>query len=84
MSQAKVDRYKQEKANRERTMKKEKRVRRFEFIAAFLVVCLVIVWCGFSVYQKAEKKRASQVVTAELDNTAISDYINSLNDTEAE
>ena len=30
MSQAKVDRYKQEKANREKTMKKEKMIRRLE------------------------------------------------------
>lgn len=84
MSQAKVDRYKQEKANREQIMKKEKLVRRLEYAAGILVVCLIIVWCGVSVYQKAEEKRAAQVETAELDNTAISDYMSSLNTTETE
>ncbi len=84
MSQAKVDRYKQEKANREQIIKKERLVRRLEYAVGILVLCLIIVWCGVSVYQKAEEKRASQVETAELDNTAISDYMASLNETEAE
>lgn len=84
MSQAKVDRYKQEKANRGQTMKKEKLVRRVEYAAGILVLCLIAVWCGVSVYQKAGEKRAAQVETAELDNTAISDYMASLNDTGTE
>lgn len=81
MSQAKVDRYKQEKANRGQTMKRERFFRKLEIGAGILVACLILVWCGVSVYQKAEEKRAAQVETAELDNTAISDYMASLNDT---
>lgn len=84
MSQAKVDRYKQEKANREQIMKKEKMIRRLEYAVGILVACLIVVWCGVSVYQKAEEKRAAQVETAELDNTAISDYMSSLDSTESE
>ena len=57
MSQAKVDRYKQEKANREKTMKKEKMIRRLEGAVGVFVLCLIIAWCGVSVYQKAEEKR---------------------------
>ena len=84
MSQAKVDRYKQEKANREKTMKKEKMIRRLEGAVGVFVLCLIIAWCGVSVYQKAEEKQAAQGETVELDNTAVSDYMAARNDTEAE
>ena len=50
MSQAKVDRYKEEKKNRKKIMAKEKRMR----IAGYIVGCLVAVgiigWAGYSGY----------------------------------
>ena len=42
MSQAKVDRYKEEKANRKKTLKKEKAMRALYSVSGTLV-CLVLV-----------------------------------------
>ena len=52
MSQEKVDRYKEYKANKQKIWKKEKRVRRLEYIAALVVAAALLGWFGFSVYQK--------------------------------
>ena len=52
MSQAKVDKYKEQKRNRAKIMKREKRERLFAEIMVAAVVIAIIVWAGFSVYQK--------------------------------
>lgn len=83
MSQQKVDQYKKDKANRQQIMKKEKFIRRVEYSVTVLIICLLLVWCGVSIVQKVQEKKAEQVETVELDNTAIDDYITGL-DAEAE
>lgn len=77
MSQEKVDRYKKEKANRKKTMKKEKiqyYIRRC--VVAVLAVALV-GWIGYSTFRVYEDSRP--VETAEVNYNAITDYETSLN-----
>lgn len=50
MSQAKVDQYKKDKANRQKIIKKQKRMHRLEMAAITLVCVLVVGWIGYSVY----------------------------------
>ena len=76
MSQEKVDRYKKEKANRKKTMKKEKVM---YFIRRCIVAVLAVVligWIGYSAFKVYETNRP--VETAEVDYNAITDYEMSL------
>ena len=50
MSQAKVDRYKEEKANRKKILAKEKRKRIAGTICGWLIALLIVGWAGYSVY----------------------------------
>lgn len=80
MSQEKVDRYKEEKANRQQIMKKQKLRTLFYKGIAGLVCLLVVWWIGYSVYQdKQEKAEAEKnAVAAEINLDAITEYMNSL------
>lgn len=77
MSQEKVDRYKKEKANRKKIMKKEK----VQYIIRRCVVAVLAValvgWIGYSAFRVYEDSRP--VETAEVDYNAITDYETSLN-----
>ena len=75
MSQEKVDRYKEYKANKQKIWKKEKRVRRLEYIAALVVAVALLGWFGFSVYQKVSDpgEQSAQVYT--MDTTAVDEYL---------
>lgn len=75
MSQEKVDRYKEYKANKQKIWKKEKRVRRLEYIAALVVAAALLGWLGFSVYQKVSDpgEQSAQVYT--MDTTAVDEYL---------
>lgn len=81
MSQAKVDKYKKEKANRAQIIKKEKREKMLWKIGGYLFCLLVVCWIGFSAYSKfhVEEEKSYEVVT-----TAVDDYLNGLTETEAE
>lgn len=81
MSQVKVDKYKEEKANRQKIMKKQKRMHKLEMTAIALVAVLFVGWVGYSVYDKAQDNMA-QSAAVEFDNTAVTDYINGLTATE--
>ena len=48
MSQAKVERYKEEKANRKKTMKKEKLTKVLRNSIASVVVIVALGWVGYS------------------------------------
>ena len=48
MSQAKVDRYKEEKANRKKVMRKEKIANRLRKCAVAVVAAALVVWIGYS------------------------------------
>lgn len=78
MSQEKVDRYKKEKANREKIMKKEKLVRRIEYGLTGLVLCGLVAWCGVSVYQKVAEAKASEVTVYEVNTQAMDEYAQSV------
>jgi hypothetical protein len=52
MSQAKVDRYKEEKKNRKKIMAKEKRMRIAGYVAGCLVAAGIIGWAGYSVLMR--------------------------------
>ena len=67
MSQAKVDRYKEEKANRKKIMRKEK-------IANRLRKCAVaVVWIGYSAYNMYESSRP--VKKAEVNYQSVDTFI---------
>ena len=55
--------------------KKEKRVRRLEYIAALVVAAALLGWFGFSVYQKVSDpgEQSAQVYT--MDTTAVDEYL---------
>lgn len=75
MSQAKVDKYKQEKASRQQTMKKEKRNHKIRIAVGALVVLVLAGWIGYSVVDKAENR---ELETVYFDMSAVEDYINEL------
>lgn len=78
MSQKKVDAYKQEKANREKIIKKEKRILFLEKLAA-LVVCLAAVcWVGYSVYDKTVGQQEEVKTETVMDTSALDNYVSSL------
>jgi hypothetical protein len=81
MSQAKVDRYKEEKKNRKQIMAREKRNWFLTQLCLALVGLLIVVWVGFSAYQAITKPAGDavqEVKTYTLDNSAIEDYLDSL------
>lgn len=82
MSQEKVSRYKEEKANRKAIMKKEKRKHFFRKCVVGIVELGLVGWIGYSAYSMYESSRPRQ--TAEVDYSAIDSYIDSLNGTETE
>ena len=76
MSQAKVDQYKKEKANRKETMAKEKRTKMITKFCAGIVLCVLAVWIAVSTVDAVKESRPVETIyceTAELDN-----YINGL------
>lgn len=87
MSQKKVDRYKKEKNNREKLQKKERRILNLEKVIVTVICIAVVGWIGYSAYDlvtREDPNAEQEVVTTEMDVTAISDYLNSLSQTEAE
>lgn len=76
MSQAKVDRYKKEKANRKQNMRKEKTKQVFRRVVVGVLGLALIGWLGYSAYNVYDTNRPKQ--TAEVDYTAITDYQSNL------
>ena len=62
MSQAKVDRYKEEKANRKKILAKEKRKRIAGTICGWLIALLIVGWAGYSGYNAYEKSKRSMLI----------------------
>ena len=85
MSQKKVDAYKKEKANRDKIIKREKRILLIEKIVG-LVVCLAAVcWIGYSVYAKVAANQEVVIKDTVMDTSALDDYVSGLTvDEEAE
>lgn len=87
MSQKKVDAYKAQKANRAKIAKKEKMQYMIETGIGAVIACVVVVWMGFSVYDKATSKPADEntvVTETVIDTTALDEYIADLNAVDAE
>ena len=76
MSQAKVDRYKQEKANRKKIMAREKVKRVLTRICLTAVRAVIVGWAGITVYQIYEEKKPSKTIYTDV--SAAADYMNSL------
>ena len=82
MSQAKVDKYKDQKKNRDKIMKREKRERILAEVIVSVVVVALIGWAGYSFYQN---HKPTVVNTYTVDGTALTDYMSELNaETETE
>ena len=76
MSQAKVDRYKENKKNRKEMMAKEKRANALRALAGGAVLVVLLGWIGVSAY---DVYKASQPLeTIYVDTTAIDEYVNTL------
>lgn len=77
MSQAKVDQYKKEKANRKETIAKEKRQKMMMKLGVSVVLVALVAWIGIStadfVYESRPKEKI-YVQTTEIDNYLDSIY----------
>ena len=78
MSQKKVDEYKQAKANRAQTIKKEKMILKLEKAAAIVICIAAVGWIGFSVKDKAEQAEQSVQKETVMDTSALDEYLNTL------
>ena len=76
MSQAKVDQYKKEKANRKETMAKEKRNRMISRVCWSVAGIVIAAWVGVSSVNFVKENRPVETIFA--DTTAIDSYLNSL------
>ncbi len=81
MSQAKVDRYKQEKANRKKIMAKEKLKHNLSVFVGCLVLAAIVGWAGYSAYNIYENNKPTVTTYANLDS--INDYLNGLTSTDS-
>ena len=77
MSQAKVDRYKKEKENRKKLMRKQKMMGKG--VVAVIAVAL-IGWLGYSAYDMHESNKERAVTEVNYDS--ITDYLNGLSSAE--
>lgn len=76
MSQAKVERYKEEKRNRKQIIAREKRQRAAGIAAACVVGAALVGWIGVSGYQAYQNSRPVETIYADL--SALDDYMNGL------
>ncbi len=81
MSQAKVDRYKEEKKNRAQLIKKAKREWMAMKAGLSLVAIVLVAWVGVAVYQGVHTPEAGAVTekpTYEVNTTAIDSFLSDL------
>ena len=80
MSQAKVDRYKEEKRNRAKIIKKEKRQWMATKLGMYLVGLVLVAWVGVSVYNGVTTKDAAEIEkpTYTVDTTDLDDFMTDL------
>ena len=81
MSQAKVEQHKKDKANRKKIMAKERVQRLAVRICAVVVLVAIVGWAGYTGYQYYESTRPTKTIY--IDTSAMSDYIQGLDSTEA-
>ena len=83
MSQAKVDRYKEEKKNRAKIMKKEKREENLFKVCGGLLAVAVAAWIGVSVYTSLKpappaEETEQTVENYTVDTSALDDFLSSV------
>ena len=78
MSQAKVEKYKKEKANRKQNLAKEKAKRRASIACAWVILIAIVGWAGYSGYAYNQSKQPTKSIYADL--SAVSDYVQSLSE----
>lgn len=76
MSQEKVAKYKESKANRKAIMQKEKQARRIRNTVAAVVCLVALGWVGYSAVDYLQNNKARYEV--EVDYSAIDDYAETL------
>ena len=79
MSQAKVDRYKEEKRNRAKIIKKQKREWMLTKIGMSVVGLVLVAWVGVSVYTGFNSTETdAEKPTYTVNTTAIDDFMSEL------
>lgn len=76
MSQEKVDRYKQEKANRKKLMRKQHIMNMVRKGVLSLAGLALVAWLGYSAWDMHESGK--ERVVAEVNYDAVTDYMNAL------
>ena len=76
MSQAKVDRYKKEKANRKQIMRKQKMMNFARKAVLSLAALALIGWLGYSAWDMYESGK--ERVVAEVNYDSVTEYLNNL------
>lgn len=79
MSQEKVNRYKEQKANRKETAAKAKRQKLIGTVIGAVIALALVVWLGYSVY---DSFIAEDPAPIEMDASAMEDYLETLEDEE--
>lgn len=74
MSQEKVDRYKQEKANRKQIMRKQKAMGIVRKLILAVVAIALVGWLGYSAFDIYESGK--ERVVAEVNYDAVTNYLN--------
>ncbi|WP_075717994.1 hypothetical protein [Roseburia sp. 499] len=81
MSQEKVDRYKEEKANRKKIMKREKIKKAIGSVVGTILCVVIVGWIGYSGYNFYQSQKAENPTSTEIDLSAVNDYLGSLSET---
>ena len=76
MIQAKVDRYKKEKANRKQIMRKQKMMNFARKAVLSLAALALIGWLGYSAWDMYESGK--ERVVAEVNYDSVTEYLNNL------
>lgn len=81
MSQKKVDEYKKQKANRDKLIKREKRIVFLEKLLGIVIAAAVVFWIGFSIYRyggSAANAEERPIDYTDVNLSAIYDYESAL------
>lgn len=78
MSQEKVTKYKEAKANRKETMKKQKQAKMLRNTVMAVVAVAVLGWVGYSAVDYYQNNQPRESV--EVDYSAVDDYLESISE----
>ncbi len=80
MSQEKVDKYKKDKANRKKIMRKERAMSIVRKAILTLAALALVGWLGYSAYDIYDSNQERSV--AEVNFDSVTEYLNGLSETE--